>query len=195
MEEDPRSSNRNSKTESAQLMKTLLERRAVGGQVDESADCKVATVNWVASKDFSVDMGLNQIGEYIQTWEMQHGWSHSLLFLSSTEEEQHTFHHYRARFSTTTSRRPIQETASVYFVAVVSKVNPQTLPVEVHFVVESNRLVHTAGSTRFREKWLADVIESKASLLREVDLWSTLDTEEPPGRRCLDREVDQTECL
>uniref|UniRef100_A0A8C2XIH2 Si:dkeyp-81f3.4 n=1 Tax=Cyclopterus lumpus TaxID=8103 RepID=A0A8C2XIH2_CYCLU len=119
----------------------------------------VATVNWVASKDFSVDMGLNQIGEYIQTWEMQHGWSHSLLFLSSTEEEQHTFHHYRARFSTTTSRRPIQETASVYFVAVVSKVNPQTLPVEVHFVVESNRLVHTAGSTRFREKWLADVIE------------------------------------
>lgn len=162
--------------ESAQLVKTWLERRHFAGeQADESPACKVATVNWVASKDFSVDAGLNQIGEYIQTWEMHGGWRHSLVFLSSTEEEEeHTFYHYQVRFQTTTAQRPIQGTACVYFVVVVSKVNPQTLPVEVHFVVESNRLVHTPGRTRFREKWLADVIESKALLLREMDLWLTL---------------------
>uniref|UniRef100_A0A4W6DBS5 Uncharacterized protein n=1 Tax=Lates calcarifer TaxID=8187 RepID=A0A4W6DBS5_LATCA len=87
-----------------------------------------------------------------------------------TEEEHHTFYHYRARFSTPTSRKPIQGTASVYFVVDVSKVKAQTLPVEVLFVVESNRLVHTPGRTRFREKWLADVIESKALLQKAVQL-------------------------
>ncbi|TNN73685.1 A-kinase anchor protein 14 [Liparis tanakae] len=163
--------------ESAQLVKTWLERRHLAGeQADESPACKAATVNWVSSEDFSVDVGLNQIGEYIQTWEMHGGWQHSLVFLSSTEEEeeeQHTFYHYQVRCHTTTAQRPIQGTACVYFVAVVSKVDPR-LPVEVHFVVESNRLVHTPGRTMFREKWLADVIESKALLLREMDLWLTL---------------------
>ncbi|XP_068443114.1 A-kinase anchor protein 14 [Clinocottus analis] len=169
MEKNHSSLNRNSKTESAQLVKTLLEKQhTFKEQVDESLDSN--TVNWVASNDFTVDVGLKEIEEYMQTWEMQLRWSHSLRFLFSTEEEQHTFYHFRARWSKTSSWKPIRGTASVFFVAVVFKVDPGTLPVEVYFVVESNRRVHTPGRTIFREKWLADVLESKSLLQREVDL-------------------------
>uniref|UniRef100_A0A3B4TUZ8 Si:dkeyp-81f3.4 n=2 Tax=Seriola dumerili TaxID=41447 RepID=A0A3B4TUZ8_SERDU len=125
-------------------------------------------IKWVANKDFTMEVGKQQIGEYIQTWEVQPCWLYSLDFLYTTEEGHHTFYHYRARFSTPTPRKPIQGTASVYFIMDTSKVRDQTLPVEVHFVVESNRLVHTPGRTRFREKWLADVIESKTLLRNAV---------------------------
>ncbi len=171
MEEDRHSLNLNFTTESAQLVKTLLERhRRAKEEVDDSPHSEVRTINWLASKDFTVEVGKKQIEEYVQTWEMQPCWLHSLDFLYSTEEEHHTFYHYRARFSIPTPRRPIQGTASVYFVVDISKVKPQSLPVEVRFVVESNRLVHTPGRTRFREKWLADVIESKTLLQRAVNL-------------------------
>uniref|UniRef100_A0A8C4I1Q9 Si:dkeyp-81f3.4 n=1 Tax=Dicentrarchus labrax TaxID=13489 RepID=A0A8C4I1Q9_DICLA len=158
--EDRHSLNMNFTTESALLVKALLDRHrrtVMKEQVDNSADSETTrNVSWVACKDFTVEVGKKQIGEYIQTWEMQPCWLYSLDFLYSTEEEHDTFHHYRARFSTPTPRKPIQGTASVYFVVDISKVKPQTLPVEVLFVVESNRLVHTPGRTRFREKWLAD---------------------------------------
>ncbi|XP_028427107.1 A-kinase anchor protein 14 [Perca flavescens] len=170
MEEDRDSFNLNFRPESAQLVKKLLERHhhaVTKEQLDDSPDSEMRNNNWVAGQDFTVEVGEKQIGEYIQTWEIQPGWLYSLDFLYTTEEEHHTFYHYQARFSTPTSRKPIQGTASVYFVVDISKVKPQTLPVEVHFIVESNRLVHTPGRTRFREKWLADVIESK-TLLRSA---------------------------
>lgn len=151
-------------TESAQLVKTLLDRhhRTEKAEMDD--------IPWAACKDFTVNVGEKQIGAYIKTWELPSCWLYSVDFVCSTEEEHRTFHHYRARFSTPTPRKPIRGTASVYFVVDVSKVKRQTLPVEVSFIVESNKLVHTPGRTRFREKWLVDVIENKTLLQRMVDL-------------------------
>ncbi|XP_041820374.1 A-kinase anchor protein 14 [Chelmon rostratus] len=173
MEEERHSLNLNFTTESAHLVEALLERHrhpVTMEQVDNPPDSERRNIHWVAIKDFTVEVGKTQIGEYINTWEMQPGWLYGLDFLYSSEQEHHTFYHYRARFSTPSPRRPIQGTASVYFVMDISKVKPQTLPVEVLFVVESSRLVHTPGRTRFREKWLADIIESKTLLRRAVDL-------------------------
>ncbi|XP_041636318.1 A-kinase anchor protein 14 [Cheilinus undulatus] len=159
--------------ESAQLVKSLVEkhrRTVTEEQVDNSAYSGVRDINWTAIKDFTAEVGKGQIREYIQTWEMQPCWLYSLDFLHSTEGDHDTFYHYRARFSTPTQSKPIRGTASVYFVVGVSKVKPRSLPVEVLFIVESNRLVHTPGRTRFREQWLADVTESKTLLRRAVDL-------------------------
>ncbi|KAK2883130.1 A-kinase anchor protein 14 [Channa argus] len=167
------SSNLNYTTESAHLIKTLQERHrytVTKEQQSPGSDRSNMNINWVASKDFTVEMGKKQIREYIQTWEMQPSWLYSLDFLYTTEEDYFTCHHYRARFSTPTPQKPIQGTASVFFVVGISKVKPQTLPVEVLFVLESNRLVHTPGQTRFKEKWLADIIESKRLLGRAVNL-------------------------
>uniref|UniRef100_A0A3Q1GE06 Si:dkeyp-81f3.4 n=1 Tax=Acanthochromis polyacanthus TaxID=80966 RepID=A0A3Q1GE06_9TELE len=132
------------------LVKTLLEMHRHGNEQPP----EVENIHWASCKDFTVEVGKEQIDSYIKTWEIQSCWLHSLDFLYRTEEEHYSFHHYRARFSTPTSRRPIQGTASVYFLVAISKVKPQTLPVEVHFIVESNRLVHTAGRSRFTERWL-----------------------------------------
>ncbi|XP_041834129.1 A-kinase anchor protein 14 [Melanotaenia boesemani] len=153
------------------LIKASLEKqRQTKKQMDSPAGSETDRLHWVSAKDFTVEVGKEQIEAYIQTWEIQSSWSHSLDFLFITEEEHTTFYHYRARFSNVTAQKPIQGTASVYFVVEVSKNTPQTLPVEVHFVMESNRLVHTPGKTRFTEKWLADIIESKALLRRTVNL-------------------------
>ncbi|XP_022604854.1 A-kinase anchor protein 14 [Seriola dumerili] len=171
METHGPSPNDNFTAESAQLVKTLLEKHRhtiTKEQEGNSPESELKNIKWVANKDFTMEVGKQQIGEYIQTWEVQPCWLYSLDFLYTTEEGHHTFYHYRARFSTPTPRKPIQGTASVYFIMDTSKVRDQTLPVEVHFVVESNRLVHTPGRTRFREKWLADVIESKTLLRNAV---------------------------
>lgn len=139
-------------------------------KTEEDTDEK-RNFDWIACKDFTVEEGKRQIREYINTWDIQPRWVYSLDFLHSTEEEEHSIiYHYRSSFSTPTPLRPIQGTASVYFAVAVSKVMPDTLPVKVTFVIESNRLVHTPGITTFREKWLADVIKSKALLRRAVDL-------------------------
>lgn len=166
MEED-RTSFHNLTLESAKLETAVKDRRLYSkteGDEDKSFD-------WLACKDFTVEEGERQIREYISTWDIQPCWLYSLDFLCCTEEEEQSiFCHYRARFSTPSPQRPIQGTVSVYFVVAVSKVMADTLPVEVVFMIESNSLVHTPGRTAFREKWLADVIESKALLRRTVDL-------------------------
>lgn len=173
MEEDRLSLNQNFTTESARLVRALLDRHRhtiAKERVDISPDREKRNIDWAASKDFTVEVGKRQIGDYIATWEMQPCWLYSVDFLYSTEEEHHTFYHYQARFSTPTPGEPIQGTASVYFAVDLSKVKPQTLPVEVLFVIESSRLVHTPGRTTVREKWLQDVIESKTLLRRAMDL-------------------------
>ncbi|KAL6116892.1 akap14 [Pungitius sinensis] len=130
----------------------------------------MSAISWVAVKDFTVDAVEKQLEEYIQTWEMQRCWLYTLDFLSSTEEEHRTFYHYRARFGVPTAGEPLPGTASVRFDVCVSRVKPASVPVEVSFVVESSRLVHTPAGTRFREKWLEDVVESKTLLRREAGL-------------------------
>ena len=156
--------------ESAQLVKALLERDAVAEeQEDKSPERK--DVDWVSSEDFTVETGKAQIEEYIQTWGLHPRWLHSLDYLCATAEEHRTFHHYRARFSAPTPRRPVRGTAGVYFALGVSEAGPgRNLPVGSSFAVESHRLAHTPGKTRFREKWLADVVESKALLRNAAQL-------------------------
>lgn len=175
----------NLQIESVHLVKTLLEkhrRGAMKNQVDTTVDTDIRDINWTTCKDFTIEVGRIQIGEYIQTWELQPCWLYTLDFFSSYEEDHLTVYHYRARFSNPTPQEPIPPTASVYFVVGISKVKPQTQPVEVLFVVESNRLVHTPGRTRFREKWLADVTRSKALLWRAMNLWNDWFCEDVKGQ-------------
>lgn len=155
--------------ESALLVKTLRDRHRYSTTEEQNHDKN--KFGWIACKDFTVEEGKRQICEYINTWDIQPCWIYSLGFLCSNEDEDlSVFYHYRARFSTPTPQKPIQGTASVYFTVSVSKVKPEALPVEVVFVIESSRLVHTPGWTTFREKWLAEVIENKTLLRGAVDL-------------------------
>lgn len=154
--------------ESILLVKALKDRHRYSES--EERNNEKSNYDWISCKDFTVDEGKRQIGEYINTWHIQPCWLYSLYFLCSTEEEELLSYHYQARFSTPSPQKPIQGTVSIYFAVGVSKVKPDTLPVEVVFIIESNRLVHTPGFMTFRETWLADVIESKDMVQRAVDL-------------------------
>lgn len=132
---------------------------------------KIKNIDWISCKDFTIEIGEQQIRQYMDTWDIQQpGWLYSLKFLQETELEFKTQYHYEAKWSIPTPTAPIpRATASVYFIIQISKIKPNTLPVDVHFLVETNRSKHIPGQTRFREKWLMDVIESKILLMDTVD--------------------------
>ncbi|KAJ0057393.1 hypothetical protein NL108_006107 [Boleophthalmus pectinirostris] len=160
--------------ESTHLVKALTDPYYTEKNQDAKESSALRNIEWIASKDFKVEAGLRQIHEYIKTWDLPSAWLYSLDYLGVTKEEFFTFYHYRARFSTPTAQKPMTGTAGVYF--AVNKVNPQTQPVDVHYVIESNRLINRAGKVVFREKWLSDVIESKILLRKNVqDFWTKSD--------------------
>ncbi|CAI9585652.1 unnamed protein product [Staurois parvus] len=112
---------------------------------DTDKEQKYTTKNipWVQCKDFTVDLGKKQIEEYVATWEFHESWLYCTDFLKEEEMEFCKLFHYRMRWSIPTCRKPIpRATACVYFTIKISKIKPPTLPVEVFFVFESNRLVH-----------------------------------------------------
>jgi len=131
---------------------------------------KIKNIDWISCKDFTIEIGEHQIRQYMDTWDIQQpGWLYSMKFLQETELEFKKQYKYEAKWSIPTRSTPIpRATASVYFIIEISKIKPDTLPVDVHFLVETNRFKHIPGQTRFREKWLVDVIESNRLLIDTV---------------------------
>ncbi|XP_066496284.1 A-kinase anchor protein 14 [Tiliqua scincoides] len=139
-------------------------------QIKEEAKYKVKNIEWMKCEDFTVSRGVLQIEEYMKTWELHESWLHWSCYLGEEELKYSMQYHYRICWSIPTCRKPIpRATASVYFVIQISKIKPPTLPVEVFFLVETNKLIHRPGESRFKEKWLKDVIESKICMMETVD--------------------------
>lgn len=155
--------------ESALLERALQHQDRSAGTEAEADPSPVADgdITWVDARDFTVDVGKAQIIDYIETWGLPSAWLYCVNALCATEDQQRRVHHYRANFSTPTKEKPIETRACVFFAVSVPKAGALGRPVDVLFMVESNRLVHTPGRTTFREQWLTDVIESK-NLLREA---------------------------
>ncbi|XP_074061271.1 A-kinase anchor protein 14 [Macrotis lagotis] len=133
-------------------------------------DTPVKNINWASCEDFTVDLGREQIEEYISTWEFHDNWLHWCDYMAKEELEFSVCHHYRVRWSTPTARKPMpRATACMYFFIEVSKIKPKNSPVKVVYVLEGNRYVHRPGKSRFQEKWLKDIIESKIILMDKID--------------------------
>ncbi|NWZ19771.1 AKA14 protein, partial [Asarcornis scutulata] len=129
------------------------------------AEYVAKNIQWTTCKDFTVERGRQQIEEYISTWEFHESWLHWSEFLCEEELTYSKMYHYRVLWSIPTRRKPIpQATASVYFIIEISKIKPDTFPVEVFFFLESSRLIFRPEHCRFREKWLKDIIINKLSL-------------------------------
>ncbi|XP_072483126.1 A-kinase anchor protein 14 isoform X2 [Notamacropus eugenii] len=113
----------------------------------EEVENPIKNIEWITCKDFTVDLGRQQIEEYIATWEFDESWLHLSEYLEKEELEFCFRYHYRVRWSIPTSRKPIpRATACIYFLIEISKIKPKTLPVEVFYVLESNRYVHSIQS-------------------------------------------------
>ncbi|CAM5166372.1 unnamed protein product [Natator depressus] len=137
---------------------------------EREAEYIIQNIQWTSCKDFTVERGQQQIEEYMsQTWEFHGSWLHWSDYLQEQELTYSKRYHYRVRWSIPTCRKPIpRTTACIYFIIEISKIKPPTLPVEVFFILESNRFIHRPGQCRFREKWLKDIIESKRILMESI---------------------------
>lgn len=130
---------------------------------------EIRNINWVACKDFTISVGKSQIADYMSTWEVDSRWLFSVRFLQESELEFEKEFQYKAQWSMPSRRSPApHSTASVYFTISISTNTPRTSPVRVTFQVESCQTAHVPGKTRFREKWLKDVIESKTLLMDAI---------------------------
>lgn len=137
---------------------------------ENKEDFDVQNIEWLKIEEFSVEKGEEKINEFIKTWDYHGAWLSCVDFLSKDEHEFDTRYRYRVRWSIPTRRKPIpRATACVYFTFVVSKIKPKDYPVDVYYVFETNRLVHRPGHSRFREKWLKDIIDTKVAMIEAVD--------------------------
>lgn len=131
---------------------------------------EVKNIKWLNISEFSVEKAEGKIHEYIKTWDYEDSWLYCIDFLGEDPHEFDTRFRYRVRWSIPTRRKPIpRATACVYFSFVVSSIKPGTFPVDVFYVFEAHRLVHKPGESRFREKWLKDIIENKVMMMQAIE--------------------------
>lgn len=138
--------------------------------IDPETGYEIPNIKWMTADNFTVAGGLEKIEEFIKTWERDGSWLYCIDFLREEEHPYSWRYRYAVKWSIPTRRRPIpRATASVYVTIEVSKFKPKTFPVEVYYIFETHHLVHRPGRTRFREKWLKDIIESKIQLMGAVE--------------------------
>ncbi|XP_062588727.1 A-kinase anchor protein 14-like [Saccostrea cucullata] len=113
---------------------------------------EVKNIKWLTISEFSAEKAEQKIHEFIK------------------RTTGLTRYRFRVRWSIPTRRKPIpRATACVYFSFVVSSIKPGTFPVDVFYVFETHRLVHKPGESRFREKWLKDIIENKVMMMQVIE--------------------------
>lgn len=137
--------------------------------IDPETGYEIPNIKWMTADNFTVAGGLEKIEEFVKTWERDTCWLYCIDFLREEEHPYSWRYRYAVKWSIPTRRKPIpRATASVYITIEVSKFKPKTFPVEVYYIFETHRLVHRPGKTRFREKWLKDIIESKIRMMDMV---------------------------
>jgi len=133
-------------------------------------DYEIQNIEWLTIEEFSEKRAEEKIHEFIKTWDYQDSWQYCIDYLGEDEHEFDMRYRFRVRWSIPTRRKPIpRATACIYFTFEVSKIKPKDHPVEVYYVFETHRLVHRPGASRFREKWLKDIIESKVIMMEGID--------------------------
>ncbi|XP_014669761.1 PREDICTED: A-kinase anchor protein 14-like [Priapulus caudatus] len=130
----------------------------------------VENIQWPTIAEFTTEKALQKIDEFIrQTWKYSECWLFCIDFI---REEIHPYskrYIYIVKWSRPTKEHPIpRATASIYFTIELSTIKPEETPVYVAYTFEGNRLIHRPGMSRFREKWLQEIIDSKALLMSEV---------------------------
>ncbi|TPP58611.1 A-kinase anchor protein 14 [Fasciola gigantica] len=127
-------------------------------------------IQWPTIGEFTPELGLKKIEEYIQGWNIDETWLHCTDILPTEEQPYDVNHRYRVRWSMPTRRSPIPgATVSIYFTIQVSKIKPKNLEVGVYYQVETFKTMHRPGMTRFCERWLRDVIDNKKRLMSYVN--------------------------
>jgi len=129
----------------------------------------IPDIEWLSGEEFTISKGTDKIQDFVETWECTGSWLFCIDYLCEEKHEYSRRYRYRVQWSVPTRRKPIpRATASVYFTIEISTVKPQHFPVDVYYIFEANKLVHRPGKSRFREKWLQDIVESKILMMDAI---------------------------
>lgn len=119
------------------------------------------------SQEFTNASAELAILDYVDnTWNLSEEWLRCIDYLGVSDGDVKE-HKFRVRFSQPTRRKPIPSyTSSVYFTLVPS--HGENEPMRVWYTMEGQRLVHKPEENTFREKWLKDILSSKAIICSET---------------------------
>ncbi|CAH8831212.1 unnamed protein product [Trichobilharzia szidati] len=127
-------------------------------------------IQWPTIAEFTCELGVKKIEEYIKGWEVNKNWLYCIDILPKVELKYEIQYKYRVKWSMPCRRSPIPKaTASVYFTLRVSRIKPKNTVIDVHYQIETFRTLHIPGKSRFSERWLRDVINSKVRLMSYVN--------------------------
>ncbi|XP_054910758.1 A-kinase anchor protein 14 [Poeciliopsis prolifica] len=158
----------NEPAELSLLIKSLRFERQLKEELENPPPSMMDSTVWGLCKDFTVEGGRYKIAAYIKTWDIKPVWVYNVDYLGTEPEEDFKIHIYRGLFMAPTARKPIGDRVNIYFAMEVSKAEPEA-PVEVRFILESRRLIHTPGRSKFSEKWLTDITETKDLFQRMME--------------------------
>ncbi|KAM7045361.1 A-kinase anchor protein 14 [Molossus nigricans] len=147
-----------------------LAKRAIAAAVkivEEDDEYIIKNVDWLTHGEFTPEKGRRQIEEFVLTWEYQDRWVHYTKLIE-TRDLVHSFHYiYSVRWSVPTSQTPTAfSSAFAFFTIKFNKNKPPDAPVEVSYFFEGQSLLHRPGMTRFREKWVRDMVEAKHIIMK-----------------------------
>ncbi|CAH8491064.1 unnamed protein product [Heterobilharzia americana] len=127
-------------------------------------------IQWPTIAEFTPELGRKKIEEYIKGWERNENWLYCIDILPKVELKNEVQHKYRVKWSIPCRRAPIPKaTASVYFTLIISRIKPKNTVINVYYQIEAFRSKHIPGKTRFSERWIRDVINSKIRLMSYVN--------------------------
>ncbi|CAH8483060.1 unnamed protein product [Heterobilharzia americana] len=101
--------------------------------------------------------GRKKIEEYIKGWERNENWLYCIDILPKVELKNEVQHKYRVKWSIPCRRAPIP------------KATASNTVINVYYQIEAFRSKHIPGKTRFSERWIRDVINSKIRLMSYVN--------------------------
>merc|ERR1712150_73565 len=114
----------------------------------------------VKSSEINEESAVKAIDDIVKSWGVHECWLYCIDFLDKVDNK----FQFRVKWSIPTRRKPIPTaTAAVFFTIDTSKSEA-----EVTYVLEAQRLIHTAGKTVFREKWLKDIVTTKTMMMNDV---------------------------
>ena len=94
---------------------------------EERKECvleEAENIEWPTGADFSQEVGLKCVEEFIGKWQLHDSWKYCINYLGVTEDG----HEYQVLWSIPTRRKPVpRATASVYFTFVVQQVCPENI--------------------------------------------------------------------
>ncbi|KAF5271288.1 hypothetical protein FQR65_LT05303 [Abscondita terminalis] len=163
------------KVEDLQMHRVIEKKKALGITVTIDIETKpsserissVATIKWPRISEFTIEVGESSINDFILTWSYDEKWLYCVDFLIAQSDEYSDYYLYEVKWSIPTNQYPIpQATASVFFTIEVSRFKPTFCPVQVSYVFESSKLVHSPGEIQFKESFLFDIIDAKLCLYK-----------------------------